>query len=466
MNLTTELHWKEGLFIQPHHFQIMQRSIAEGFARTHQVNFKYPYGIIKLQFQEYKLENEGIMEFSELEAAMASGLNINISQNTILNSRSLKNIYLPEDKAVTVYLGIPLWCQGKKNTFTVNNMNSFEDKIKRYLALEEQHYDENSGINGKNIFIRKYNASIFFEGENMDGFEILPLLKIKKKVGEGKQWWSVDSNYIPSCLYIRSSDKLKKLVNNIVSDLKIHTMNFTGKLHESNGFESGSSRLQRAMLKLFALNTALSELILINDMKNTTPLEIYTLLYNLTASMCALIPKSDFFNLTGYIHDQLLKTFQEINKTLFSLLEIPMISSNYRKITFEKLDGSTYCTTLNKKQIADGKEFYLCISTKMEKDYLIESVENGLSFKVMPFESIRGSAIPGFKLIYQHTPPEEFPQKNGSFYFYIKGNKSEDLWGKFLKNRQMGIFTKIMSDPKHESLELFFKSSDDKLTEE
>jgi type VI secretion system protein ImpJ len=458
MSLTTELHWKEGLFIQPQHFQMMQRGIAEGFAQSHQVYLKYPYGIIDLNIQEYKLENEGMLEFSQLKVVLPSGIKIDILQNAILNTRSLKSIVLPDDKTVTIYLGIPTSNKNKNNTVIDGNINSMKNRMKRYLAVEEQHYDETNVANVQNIFVRKYNASLFFDTENMDGFEVLPLLMIKKKLSESKQWWTVDDNYIPPCLFVSGSDELKNMVNKTISNLKIQAAEFSAKLYEASGFESGSAKLQRGMMKLLTINSILAEIMLINHVKITTPLDIYTLLYKLTSSLCAIIPTPDFFSLVGYEHDKLKVSFDELINKLDELLNVPLIKDGYKKILFEKVDNNLYSASLNEHQMDLTQEFYICIKTKMEKDYLIKSVENGISFKVLPFEFIRGRAIPGLKLVYQHTPPEAFPQKPNCFYFYIKNYKDDiDFWKNILKNRHIGIFTTIIQKPEDECLELFFK---------
>jgi type VI secretion system protein ImpJ len=441
-NLTTELHWKEGLFIQQHHFQIMQRSMADGFAKENQTNFKHCYGIIKQNLLSYKLENENILDFSELEVVMPSGLRIDISENALLTPKCLQAKNISEGQPVTVYLGLSLWSSENANTITEEELGSEKTAHKRYAAVEREYSDENTVSSPKKIFIRKYNLTILIGEEEIDGFEILPLCKIRKTVTESKSWWAIDKNYIPPCIYVNSSIQLKNLTEKIISGIKIHAEEYSDKLHSFSEFECGALKLQRAMMKLYSLNSSISEIILINGLKQTTPFELYRLMYKLGAGLSSLIPKADFFSLSGYLHDNPLQSFTEINNKLFELLDVVIINNSYIKVPLAKLDDYTNIGKLNSEQINTAKDFFLCVKTKSEKQVLIETLEKGYSFKIMPHNSIYGKAIPGFKLIYQHSPPEEFPKTSDTYYFYINGQNSEKLWEEFLTDREIGVFNK------------------------
>ena len=55
MAIEGEINWCEGLFLQPHHLQIMQRSIAEKFTRQGRFLWCYTYGVIEARIYDDKL---------------------------------------------------------------------------------------------------------------------------------------------------------------------------------------------------------------------------------------------------------------------------------------------------------------------------------------------------------------------------------------------------------------------------
>ncbi|MHC4315279.1 MAG: hypothetical protein ACYSW3_22770 [Planctomycetota bacterium] len=52
MTIKGEIHWCEGLFLQPHHLQSMQRQILEKFTREHRLRWNYPYGVIEARISD------------------------------------------------------------------------------------------------------------------------------------------------------------------------------------------------------------------------------------------------------------------------------------------------------------------------------------------------------------------------------------------------------------------------------
>ena len=45
--MSVKIHWQEGLFLQPHHFQRMQKSLEDEIASERRLAWPYPYGVIE-----------------------------------------------------------------------------------------------------------------------------------------------------------------------------------------------------------------------------------------------------------------------------------------------------------------------------------------------------------------------------------------------------------------------------------
>ena len=74
--MSVKIHWQEGLFLQPHHLQRMQKSIDDILAAERRLAWPYPFGIIEARLSRDELENKRV-RFDKLRAIMPSGVEVN-----------------------------------------------------------------------------------------------------------------------------------------------------------------------------------------------------------------------------------------------------------------------------------------------------------------------------------------------------------------------------------------------------
>ena len=78
-----QVHWHEGLFLLPHHFQRLQRTISETATSERTLAKPYPYGLIDARLSNDDLENLQI-RFDRLHAVMPSGQEVRFPQEAEL----------------------------------------------------------------------------------------------------------------------------------------------------------------------------------------------------------------------------------------------------------------------------------------------------------------------------------------------------------------------------------------------
>src|SRR5258708_20468522 len=71
--MSMKIHWQEGLFLQPHHLQRMQKSVEDEIASERRLSWPYPFGLIEARLSRDELENKRV-RFDKLRAIMPSGL--------------------------------------------------------------------------------------------------------------------------------------------------------------------------------------------------------------------------------------------------------------------------------------------------------------------------------------------------------------------------------------------------------
>src|SRR5258705_9094323 len=113
--MAVQIHWQEGLFLQPHHLQRMQKGLADVVSEERRLGWPYPYGLIEARLSRDELENMRV-RFDKLRAIMPSGLEVNFPENAELPSLDIKQAFSKGSGTFRVFLGVPLWQDAPANT--------------------------------------------------------------------------------------------------------------------------------------------------------------------------------------------------------------------------------------------------------------------------------------------------------------------------------------------------------------
>ena len=106
--MTGQVHWHEGLFLQPHHLQCMQRGVLSQFSLERRLSWAYPYGLVEAKLSRDELENLRV-HFDRLCVVMPSGIVVSAPENADLPAKDIKEAFESSTGAFTVSLGVPLW---------------------------------------------------------------------------------------------------------------------------------------------------------------------------------------------------------------------------------------------------------------------------------------------------------------------------------------------------------------------
>ena len=87
-----QVHWHEGLFLQPHHLQWAQRQSAESAAELRRTLTPYPSGLVEARVSTDALENF-LVRFDKLKAVMSSGLEVSVPDTADLPPLDIKKAF-------------------------------------------------------------------------------------------------------------------------------------------------------------------------------------------------------------------------------------------------------------------------------------------------------------------------------------------------------------------------------------
>ena len=113
--MALQIHWHEGLFLQPHHLQRMQKGVFDLVAEQRTLLWSYPYGMIETKLALDDLEAMRI-RFTRLRAIMPSGLEVDFPRNADLPSIDIKQAFTSSAAGINVYLAVPLYFDTRANS--------------------------------------------------------------------------------------------------------------------------------------------------------------------------------------------------------------------------------------------------------------------------------------------------------------------------------------------------------------
>src|SRR5262249_27431602 len=108
------VHWHEGMFIRPHHFQTAQRYEQYLADRSEKWDLHYNWGIRNVELDLDALSNYRLV-VRRLDARMRDGTVVSIPEDGALPPLDLKPAFEQGANNITVNLAVPIANLGKAN---------------------------------------------------------------------------------------------------------------------------------------------------------------------------------------------------------------------------------------------------------------------------------------------------------------------------------------------------------------
>jgi type VI secretion system ImpJ/VasE family protein len=422
--MSVKIHWQEGLFLQPHHFQRMQKSLEDEIASERRLAWPYPYGVIEARLSRDELENKRV-RFDKLRAIMPSGLEVNYPAAAELPSLDIAQAFSKGAGSFTVSLGVPLWQESRANTVPVAHDSDTRVKL-LYRIGEIECHDENTGENPKPLQVRKINSRLMFEHEDPSDMEVLPLLRIVRATGEDVGLPKEDPEFVPPCMLLGGSPVLREMVRDLVSQVEASRKELVVQVTRG-GFSIDTMRGVQfeQVMRLRTLNRYSARLPSIIAAPIATPFSVYLELRELLAELAAMHPDRDEFESAPYRHDNQFLCFRELANKIRSFLR-GAVAPSFLKLAFKDV-GGVLTANFSPEHFTQPNAYFLGIKTKLDPTAVARYVEDGDRFKLMP-QSLATRAIRGIELKEERHAPLELPAAADLHYFRLERANSARMW--------------------------------------
>jgi type VI secretion system protein ImpJ len=411
MSRTRNVIWSEGLFLTPQLFQQADRY------RDSQLHFRvkpltaFHWGLTDLEVDRDGLEN-GFFTLYRCSGVWPDGLPVQIpDEDAAPQARSFKALFAPSAESLDVYLAIPARHPDAVNVRVDINGGG---RTPRYQLELLRVTDETVEGNECEIPVASKNLEILFSGESLND-------KIWIKIAElGRTAAGTavlrDASYIAPCVSVSASVTLMSILHRVLEMLAAKS----GALSQQRRHitEFGSSDMANFWL-LHTVNSYVPMLAHFFNVPNRHPEQLYLVLAQIVGELSTFALQADPRDVPRYDHENLFKTFDELEKKIRFLLDT-IIPSKYVIIPLEKTPELFYVGHIHDDRLLKTAQFYLATNAQVPANRLIEDVPAKAKIS-SPNEvgMLIGRAVPGVSVTHEPIPPSAIPVKPNYKYFHL-----------------------------------------------
>ncbi len=426
------VHWHEGLFLEPHHLQLLQQIPLGTTVVERQRLMHYPYGVLHASISTMDLQHRMCIRFEHLRLLMKTGVEIDFPTHAELPELDITDVFGAASEPFIVSIGVPKWLQTGANVLEASSREDYRAN-RLYRAADIECRDENNGRSPRTVQIRKVNARLIVPGDSPEGLDLLPLLRVIPTTIEDKSVPRLDDRFVPATLLLASSEVLTQQVTEVINHLRHRRRELAGSvvaLGKVEDLQPVRGEVFKKYVRLRLYNRYLARLQHLFACSSITPADMYLELRSFLAELAALEPdKIEKGDVAPYNHDAPFVCFDETCKRLRSFM--PGQQPTTERVAFTK-ERNGMAVQLDAKQLNRAASFYVAVKTSMPKDKLQTLVENRHQFKVAARSEFDLPINPGLSLAWE--APVEIAPENEHF-FKIDRRNSGAQWDKVREER-------------------------------
>jgi type VI secretion system protein ImpJ len=413
--------WKEGMFLQPQHFQQADR-FAQQVLTTQWITINpYFWGISDCSFDNAALSN-GTVALSSCSGILPDGTLFSLPQeDDPPPSRSFTEHFTPEQQTCDIYISLPLAAEGRSTVVQAGEENG---AFCRFKSQNITFIDEVSGAQKKQIEVGIYNFSLLFGDESLDNYTSLHIGRLKRNPNGQIE---LDDEFIAPLSQVSGSRHLLAQLRSLLELLLAKSGALSQGRKEAAGGKASFSAVEETAFRL--LETINTYTPLINHYHyepRVIPFDLFRLLTQFAGALTTFSAEVSLKDMPRYDHENLTGTFGGLIRLIRTVLEAD-IDAACLNIPIEQVNPSTYvCKLPNQKLLATAR-FYLGVSAKISEKELIIGVAQRIKMSSRDrLDLLISSAMPGLTLIHVAHPPEGLSTKPGFQYFAL--DQQSQFW--------------------------------------
>ncbi len=417
------VHWHEGMFLRPQHFQAAQRHAHQLADRTARSLSHYNWGLNCLELDLDALANYRLV-IRRLTARLRDGTLIAIPEDGVLPPFDLKDAF-GRESTVTVYLAVPVLQLARANVAADGTPNTA-----RYLVNVQDLEDENTGLNPQPVEMRLLNLRLLLSTQDHSGYEVLPILRIKR-ADRAEAVPQLDESYIPPLLNCSAWKPLEAGILQQTYDRLGRKLELLSSQIVSRGmtFDSQGQGDRLILEQLRAMNEAYAPLGMAVFAQGFHPSLMYLELCRLVGRLAIFGAQRRPPELPKYDHDDLGVCFWRVKQYIDALLDI-VVEPEYKERPFVGA-GLRMQVALEPAWMEAGWHMFVGVQSSLPPEQCERLLTRGLDMKIGSSDRVDeifrlGQA--GLRFSYAGHPPRALPSQPGLIYFCVDRESQSSEW--------------------------------------
>ena len=404
--------WTKGTFLQPQHLQIQDRYLENVLRFQLDALVFRPWGFRRLLIDQENL-GAGAFAISAASGIFPDGLLFDIpDSDTAPEMKLLVDAFEPDQDSMDVYLAVPDYNERGLNVAAPRRGAST-----RYRAEYELFRDENTGTSEKPVQVARKNFRLLVEGEAQEGSSAMRVARVRRTPAGT---YALDPKFVPPLLDISANDYLLSIARRLVEILSARSSSLAGMRRQKNQTlaDFTASDIANFWL-LYTINTCFPQFRHLFESRTGHPEALWTAMLALAGSLTTFSTNIHPRDLPKYDHDDLGRSFTELDEMLRTLLET-VVPTNVISLPLKLIQPSIWATSLDQDKYLVNTRMYLAVNAEISQADLIGRAP--LLIKVCSanhIEHLVKQALPGMQLTHVMSPPGAIPVKLNYQYFSL-----------------------------------------------
>ena len=426
------VHWSEGMFLRPQHFQAMDRARAEELAVATAATDPCSYGLARVEIDTAALANRQF-QLRRCQARLRDGTLVWLEAGEEPDRLSLEQAgratatlsaavddSLKDVDSIRVYVAVPRF-----DPVTANVSPPGPVERSRSSVVRQPVQDDTAGGNDQEVEFRRLNVRLKLSTEDLSGFELLPIAQLRR-AGNRELPPEIDPSYFPPLLAIDAWPPLGLDVVRGVYDMVSRKVELLAEQAVSRqvGFSSSEPGDLDRLMMLSKLLESQAALRVVAFAPGVHPRVAYTELCRVAGQLAVFEPRRGQAELPLYDHDDLAGVFREVKSRIEAMIN-RVGSLEFEQRYFLGTAPATLAVTMDPKWLASDWQCYVGVMHGDMPEQECHRLLTGnahLDWKVgSPDEVDRlfRLGLPGLQLFTLDRPPRALPARSGWLYYRI-----------------------------------------------
>ena len=426
---THPVHWHEGQFLRPHHFQQSVRALRSETQAAVRTLRPYHWGFAALDVDTDMLANWRL-EVRSARVRLFDGSSLRIPEDVNVGMIEIpRDIFTTQGDRPVVSLAVPRLDLGRANAGEAGS-------AQRYVVDAFEVDDENLAGNMQRVEVQRFNARLIVGDDGLGGFDAIPVCRLRPAT-TAVPIPEIDPEFVPPVLTTDTWPSLKQTrIQPIFNALSEVAGRLASQMNDRGvAFETTRREDAERIYKLHAVNGVLGSLSPMISGNAMHPYEAYRELCRSVGAIAIFKPERKLPELPAYDHDRLAEVFTELQQLLDLGLE--------QKRSYEKRDfqgeGLQMQVRLDGDWLGPDYRFYVGVNSPLSLGDVDRLLRKQLELKAGASDEVeqiyRGGKA-GVHLNPAANPPHDFPSHE---WTYWQINPDSPAWKRVEQSLHLAI---------------------------